>query len=305
MKNFTRNILALIAAFIWGTAFVGQSVSASKMGAFTFNFSRCIIATVTLIILSIVFDRLKKPAQKTEEEKRIERRSIIRGGVGCGVLLAIASNLQQIGLVETSAGKAGFITSLYVVLVPVFAIVLGKRAPSRVWLAVAIATAGMYLLCVSENFTIASGDILIFICAIVFAGHILVVDRYVATADAIKMSCVQFLVAGILSGIGMLIWEEFDWQSIVSCIGPLLYVGVLSSGVAYTLQIIAQRGADPTVITILLSLESVFSVLAGAVVLGDTMLPREYTGCILMFAAVMLAQIPLRRKKKQLPEAEA
>ena len=305
MKNFTRNLLALLAAFIWGTAFVGQSVGAERMGAFTFNFARSIIATVTLIIVSIVFDRVKRPVQKTAEEKRIERRSIVRGGIWCGVLLAIASNLQQIGLVETTAGKAGFITTLYVVLVPVFSIFLGKRAPVQVWIAVVIATVGMYFLCVSENFTIAPSDLLIFLCAIVFTGHILVVDHYVATADAIKMSCVQFLTAGILSGIGMLIFEEFDWQSIVNCIVPLLYVGVLSSGVAYTLQIVAQRGADPTVITILLSLESVFSVLAGVVVLGDVMLPREYSGCFLMFAAVLLAQIPIpEKKKKPLPEAE-
>lgn len=300
MKNFTRNVLALLAAFIWGTAFVGQSVSAERIGAFTFNFARSIIATITLIIVSIVFDRLKKPVQKTAEEKRIERRSIIRGGVWCGVLIAIASNLQQIGLVETSAGKAGFITTLYVVLVPVFAIFIGKRAPMRVWIAVAIATVGMYFLCVSEEFTIAASDFLIFLCAIVFTGHILVVDHYVETADAIKMSCVQFITAGILSGIGMLLFEEFDWQGIMSCIGPLLYVGVLSSGVAYTLQIFAQRGADPTVITILLSLESVFSVIAGAVVLKDKMLPREYIGCLLVFVAVMLAQVSVPALKKMI-----
>ena len=305
MKNFTRNALALLAAFIWGTAFVGQSVSAERIGAFTFNFARSIIATITLIIVSIVFDRIKKPVQKTAEEKRIERRSIIRGGVWCGVLIAIASNLQQIGLAETSAGKAGFITTLYVVLVPVFAIFVGKRAPMRVWIAVAIATVGMYFLCVSDGFTIAASDFLIFLCAIVFTGHILVVDHYVETADAIKMSCVQFITAGILSGIGMLLFEEFDWQGIMSCIGPLLYVGVLSSGVAYTLQIFAQRGADPTVITILLSLESVFSVIAGAVVLKDKMLPREYVGCLLVFVAVMLAQVSgpalkkLSRKKAE------
>lgn len=297
-NKIRQNLFPVLAALIWGTAFVAQSVSSDYVQPFTFNTTRSVIAFFVLLIISLLFPKLSGPApEKTPEEKKAERRDLIIGGVCCGFFLMVASNLQQLGLGETSPGKAGFITALYVVLVPVFGIFLKKKVSLPVWISVVIAVAGLYLLCIKEDFSIERSDFYVFLCAIVFALHILCVDHFVQKVDGIRLSCVQFFVVAVLSGVGMLIFEEPVWGNIVLCLPQLLYVGVFSSGVAYTLQILAQKDSDPTVVTILLSLESVFSVLAGAIILGDRLSGREYVGCVLMFAAVLLAQIPFPLKK--------
>lgn len=294
----------IISALIWGTAFVAQDVVADKMDAFTFNALRSAVAVVVLQIIIRIFDHFNKDKpRRTEEEKRFDRKQLIWGGIWCGLFLGVASNFQQAGIgAGTDAGKAGFITALYVVLVPVLGLFFKRKASLPVWIAVALSVLALYLLCIKGDFTLAPGDLLILCCAVVFSGHILVIDHYTATVDGIKLSCAQFFVCGVLSAIGMLFFSHPDWPAIWQCALPVLYVGVFSSGVAYTLQILAQKGSNPTVVTILLSLESVFAVLAGAVILHQKMTPREYVGCILMFIAVILAQLEFPIKKKAIQE---
>lgn len=303
-SRLRQNAFPLLAAFIWGTAFVAQSVSTDFMGPFTFNAARSVVAFAVLLVIRAVFAKLRPGPELTPAQKKKSRRDLALGGLCCGTLLAAASNLQQLGLGGTSAGKAGFITALYVVLVPVFGVFLKKRAPLQVWVSVAIAVAGLYLLCIKEDFGIEPSDVYVLLCAVIFALHILCVDHFVKTVDGISLSCAQFLTVAVLSGAGMLAFETPSWSGVVRCVWPLLYVGVFSSGVAYTLQILAQKGSDPTVVSILLSLESVFSVLAGAVILGDRLTGREYVGCVLMFAAVLLAQLPLPRLRRPRPAAD-
>ena len=213
---------------------------------------------------------------------------------------AAASNFQQAGIgAGTDAGKAGFITALYIVLVPLLGLFLRKKVSLPVWIAVIIAVAALYLLCIKGEFALQTGDLLILLCAFFFAVHILIIDHFTQAVDGMKLSCAQFLVAGILSAIGALIFEHPDWRAIFSVALPILYVGVFSSGVAYTLQILAQKGSNPTVVTILLSMESVFAVISGAIILHQRMTTREYVGCVLMLIAVILAQIPLPPKKEK------
>lgn len=292
-----QNVLPVLAALIWGTAFVAQSVSADHIEPFTFNAARSAIAFVTLLLVCAAFSAVKKRRGGEETAPTGSKKDLILGGLCCGFFLTVASNLQQAGLSDTSAGKAGFITALYVVLVPVFGIFLRRRASLQVWVSVVIAVVGLYLLCITGSFTVAPSDLYVLLCALVFALHILCVDHFARKVDGVRLSCAQFLVMAVLSGAGALLFEEQNPAELLACLWPLLYVGVFSSGVAYTLQILAQKDSDPTVVSILLSLESVFSVIAGAVILGDKMSGREYLGCVLMFAAVLLAQVPVKRKR--------
>lgn len=206
--------------------------------------------------------------------------------------LCVASNLQQIGIQYTTVGKAGFITALYIVLVPIFGIFLKKKAGVRIWISVAISVAGLYLLCITDKLVLAKGDILVLLCAVVFTIHILVIDYFSPKADGVRIACTQFFITGVLSAIPMFLFETPRLSDIFAAAAPVLYAGVLSSGVAYTLQIVAQKDADPTVASLILSLESVFSVLGGWVILGQKLSIREIAGCILMFSAIILAQLP-------------
>lgn len=222
-------------------------------------------------------------------------RTLLAGGICCGLALFVASNLQQIGIQYTTVGKAGFITALYIVMVPVFGIFLKKHAGIRVWISVALAVAGLYLLCITDRLALGKGDILVLLCAVVFAVHILVVDHFSAKTDGVRISCIQFLVCGLLSGVCMLITEHPELNRILQAWQPILYAGVFSCGVGYTLQIVGQKGTDPTVASLVLSLESVVSVLAGWLLLGQRLSVRELGGCALMFAAILLAQMPERK----------
>lgn len=293
--NHVRQIVfPLLTALIWGTSFVAQDVCSEKMGAMTFNAVRSYIAVIALLLIIFIFGKLKKDKpQLTTEQKKQGRRQLWIGGLCCGTALAVGANLQQAGIgAGTDAGKAGFITALYIVLVPIFGLVFKKKVSLSVWISVALAVAALYLLCVSGTMTIAFGDLLMLLCAAFFAIHILVIDHFTQFVDGMKLSCIQFLVAGTWSFIGMLIFEHPDWSAVLSCALPILYVGIFSSGVAYTLQILAQKGSNPTVVSILLSMESVFAVISGAILLHQQMTGREYFGCVLMLAAVLLAQIP-------------
>ena len=293
-------VFPILAAFIWGTAFVAQDLCADSIGTFAFNATRYFIAVLALLVVIAVSDKAKKNRPTpTAEEKKAANKQLWLGGLCCGVALAIASNFQQAGLVAgTDAGKAGFITALYVVLVPVFGLFFKRKVSLPVWIAVVCSVVALYLLCIKGDFSLAAGDLLILVCAVCFAIHILVIDHFTAYCDGVKLSCLQFLFAGIISAVCMFLFEDVDFAAIWSCILPLLYVGIFSCGVGYTLQILAQKDSNPTVVTILLSLESVFAVIAGAIVLHQQMTAREYIGCVVMFVAVILAQIQFPEKKK-------
>ncbi len=288
-------VMLVLTALIWGTAFTAQSVGMDYLGPFTFTSVRSLMGGIVLLPVIWVFDKVNANAERGREEKAEKdrkRRDLICGGALCGLALCTASNLQQIGIQYTTVGKAGFITALYIVLVPICGFFLGKRAGLKLWGSVVIAAAGLYLLCITEKFTIGKGDFLVLLCAAVFTVHIMLIDHYSPLVDGVRMSCIQFFVTGVLSAIPMFLFEKPSLSQLAAAAVPLLYAGVLSSGVAYTLQIVAQKGVDPTVASLILSMESVFSVLAGWLILGQSLSVREVLGCVLMFTAILLAQLP-------------
>ena len=291
-------IMLMLAAFIWGTAFVAQSVGMECLGPFTFNGVRNFVGCVALLPCIWFFGRMNAGEQRESAENvhtENKRKDLIIGGIACGVVLFTAGSLQQIGIQYTSVGKAGFITACYIVIVPILGIFLHKKIGWKVWVAVAFAVVGLYFLCITEKFTIGKGDILIFLCALIFSLHIIVIDYFSPKVDGVKMSCIQFFVCGVLSIAPMLIFEAPKLSLILKSWAPILYAGVLSSGVAYTLQIVGQKDVNPAIASLILSLESCFSVLAGWVVLKQQLSSREALGCVLMFTAIILAQIPERR----------
>lgn len=293
----TKNAFMLVlTAFIWGTAFVAQSMGMDYLGPFTFNGVRSLIGGAALLPC-IAFLKLLN-GKNTAAFINGNRKDLLIGGIACGLLLFAATSLQQIGIQYTTAGKAGFITAFYIVIVPVLGIFLRKRIGWKVWIAVVIALFGLYFLCITEHFTVGKGDILIFVCALIFSLHILVIDRFSPKVDGVKMSCIQFFVCGIASLPFMFALETPKIEAMIAGWMPLLYAGVLSCGVAYTLQIIGQKNVNPAVASLILSLESCFSVLAGWVVLGERLSVRESVGCVLMFAAIILAQMPEKKEVK-------
>lgn len=306
-----NSLLLLLTATIWGVAFVAQSVGMDYVGPLTFNCVRSLLGGFVLIPCIWFLGRLdgKRVAkERSMQQKKIEQKELLIGGVLCGTLLCLASNFQQIGIIYTSVGKAGFITACYIVIVPVLGIFLHRKCGVSVWLGVAFALAGLYFLCIKGNIStveverfiswlpIGKGEILLMICALLFSLHILVIDHFTVRVDGVKMSCIQFFVCGILSGIGMLLSEEPRIAEIFMAWQPILYAGVMSCGVAYTLQIVGQKGMNPTVASLIMSLESVISVLAGMVLLSQRLTSWEILGCVLMFVAIILAQLPQREK---------
>lgn len=299
VNRIRQNVFPVLAALIWGTAFVAQSVGADYVEPFTFNAARSAVAFLFLLALCGVFRAVRKRSPGGAEAPTGTWRDLALGGVCCGVALTVATNLQQKGLETTTSGKAGFITALYIVIVPVLGIFLKRKAPRAIWISVVLAVAGLYCLCITETFTVTSGDFYILLCAFSFSAHIMVIDYFTQKVDGVALSCVQFLVAAVLSSIGMLAAEAPSLEALRLCMWPILYVGIFSSGVAYTLQILAQKDSNPTVVSLLLSLESVFATLSGAVILHDQMSGKEYFGCVLMLAAVVLAQLPEPRRSKR------
>lgn len=294
-RKVKQVVLPLLTAFIWGSAFVAQTIGAESIDGFTYSAARAYPAVIALSLVLLITRRAKPEERYTPAQ----RRELLVGGLVCGVFLAFSTNIQQFALTETGAGKAGFITALYIVLVPLFGVFLGKRASRRLVLCVAIAVAGLYLLSIKSGEGLSGmgrGDFLVLCSAFGFAGHILVVDHFVQKVDGIALSCVQFTVMAILSTICALLFETIDLAAIAACAGSILYVGILSSAVGYTLQIIAQKDGDPTVVSLLLSLESFFAVVCGAVVLHERMSAREYLGCALMLTAVILSQLPEKNR---------
>ena len=306
-KTQVRNsFLLLLTAIIWGSAFVAQSVGMEHVEPFTFTFTRSIIGGVVLIPVIVLLRKTDSAAMRRDSQgkdfagiKGITKYEWL-GGICCGIALCAASNFQQIGMLHTTVGKAGFITALYVVIVPILGLFLRKRVPALIWFCVVLSVAGLYLLCMPKGaFSLAQGDVLVLICALLFSFHILIIDYFSPKGDGVVISCIQFFVCGILSGIIMLFVENPTFANIMDAKWSILYAGALSSGVAYTLQVVAQKGVNPTVASLILCLESVVAVLAGWIILGDKLTSRELAGCILMFVAIVLAQLPTPKKERK------
>ena len=326
-KKMLGNLLLLLTAMIWGTAFVFQRVGMDSIEPITFNAARMALAAVmvgmfafglrqknkTGVTRSAASNTSKNAASDTvfqeagegaaqrnnfkegsESAAAIQWRNTLKGGICCGLFLTAGSVFQQMGVVYTTAGKAGFITAMYMLLVPILSFILFKKKNTwLVWLAVFIGVGGMYLLCVKEDLSLTRGDILVCICALMFSGHILCCDYFVKLAGPIELAAVQFATAAVVSAVVASFIETPSWTGIVSAAIPILYCGVVSGGIGYTLQIVAQKFTDPTVASLLMSLESVFAVIAGSLLLGEQMSFRELLGCAVMFVAIILVQIPL------------
>lgn len=314
LKN---SLCLLLAATIWGIAFVAQSVGMEYVGPFTFNGVRSLIGAAVLVPVIFILNRSKNSqnipssnevstasgsssaaTQNTATAFPYNNRDLCIGGIACGIALFAASNFQQFGIQYTTVGKAGFITACYIVIVPIIGFFLGKKCSPFIWAAVVMALVGLYLLCITDGFSIGLGDVLVLICAVLFSLHILIIDHFSPKTDGVKLSCIQFLVCGILSTILALILEHPQISSILTAWLPILYAGVMSCGVAYTLQIVGQKNVNPTVASLILSLESCISVLAGWVILGQKLSAKELIGCVIMFAAIILAQLPEKASAK-------
>ena len=287
-EQIKGSLLLFLAAIIWGVAFVAQSVGMDYVGPFTFNCVRTLIGGIVLIPCIAILNRgkVKKKTDFTEKKR------LLLGGICCGVALTTGSTLQQFGIMYTTVGKAGFITAFYIIIVPILGLFLGKKCGVSVWISVVIALAGLYFLCITDGFSIGKGDIYVFLGAIAFSIHILVIDHFTQFNDGVKMSCIQFFVCGILCFVPMMLFEQPEISMILLAWKPILYAGVMSCGVAYTLQIVGQKNMNPTVASLILSLESVTSVIAGFLVLHQNLSHRELIGCGLMFVAIVLAQLP-------------
>ena len=316
-KKLKGDLMLVLTAMVWGGSFVAQKSGMELIGPFAFNGIRTIIGGIVLIPLIMVLDRMKSkkqasaPAVKadaadsalSEADKKNEQKLLITGSICCGLALLVAGMLQQIGMMYTTAGKAGFITALYVVLVPIFGRILGKKIRPLIWLCVLASAFGLYLLCMpaSGGFGhINKGDLIVLACALCFAVHILLIDYFSPKVDGVRLSCLQFFIAGILCVILMFPLDPvlgYDIPSLSQLLDawiPIVYAGALSCGAGYTMQIVAQADTDPAVASMILCLESVFAVIAGMLILGESLSLREAAGCIIMFAAILAAQLPAR-----------
>lgn len=287
LKNWKSPVLLLLTATIWGVAFVAQSVGMDYVEPFTFNGVRNLLGA--LVLLPVIYGMSGK---KNAAEEKKESKTLWLGGVLCGLCLCVASSLQQIGIQYTTAGKAGFLTAMYIIIVPVLGLFLRKKCSPFVGISIVLATVGLYLLSIKEGFSIGKGDIYVIFCAVVFSLHILVIDYFAPKCSGVKLACIQFLVCGVLCSVIALVVEAPTLSGILAAWLPITYAGVMSCGVAYTLQIIGQKGMNPTVASLILSLESVISVLAGWLLLHQTLSAREMIGCVIMFGAIILAQLP-------------
>ena len=305
-KKLKSDIMLLITAIIWGSAFVAQKAG-TVLEPFTYNGIRMLIGGLVLIPVIFLFKKINKEdpdsVPKTELEKQAEKKTLMIGGLSCGVVLCIASSLQQFGMFfDTDAGKTGFITSLYIVIVPILGLFLHKKVKPVIWFCVALGAVGFYLLCMAGkggSFTLTTGYMFVLLCAFAFSCHILVVDYFAPKCDGIKLSCIQFLTAGIIGIVCMLIFESPVIADILDCWLPILYCGVFSSGIAYTLQVLGQEHAEPSVASLILSLESVFAVLFGVLLIGESLTLYEGIGCVVIFIAVIISQLPSKEERLQ------
>ena len=293
-NNIIGSIILMITALIWGTAFVAQSVGMDYIGPFTFIAARYIVGGLFLLPCIYILDSINKKTSKLKES--YDKRNLIIGGVLCGIILFAASSFQQIGMQYTTVGKSGFITALYIIIVPLIGLLFKRSICTKVWISICISIVGLYILCINESFSISIGDILTLICAFCFSIHILIIDKYSPIVDAIRMSCIQFFVAGFLGVIFMIIFEKPNITSMFGSFNTIMYAGVMSSGVAYTLQIIGQKYTTPVMATLIMSLESVFAAISGWIILGEILSFKELIGCCFVFIAIILAQLPDRKR---------
>lgn len=305
----------MLTSFIWGSAFVAQSSGMDYVGPYTYNMARNVLAFLFLIPVIYVIGKKKEVTDNAGSGTGIDDaasgeanwksillpdRTTLVGGIYCGLVMAVASSLQQIGITMTTAGKAGFITALYIILVPLMGVFIGKKIPRIIWFCVVLAMAGFYLLCVKEGFSISKGDILVLFCSVGFSVHIMTIDHFTSKGvDGVKMACIQFAVAAIVMTPLIFALENPSVSGLLSAWMTIAYAGILSSGVGFTLQIVAQKDTDPTTATLIMSLESVFAAVSGCLFLNEVLLPKEILGCILVFVAVILAQVPLPVKSKE------
>lgn len=292
-KKLQGSMMLLVAALIWGTAFVAQSEGMRYVEPFTYNSIRTLLGGVVLIPIIAAF-RVSGRSPRASDEKKAPLRTTVTGGIACGFLLFAASSFQQSGISMTTAGKAGFITALYIIFVPLIGLILYRKSTVMIWVCVLLAAAGFYLLCINEGFRMELGDGLVLCSAVFYAMHIMTIDRFNSKGtDGMLMSCIQFFTAGTLMAVCMFLFEQPELNAILDARYTILYAGVLSCGVAYTFQILGQRSTDPAAATLLMSLESVFAALSGWLILHETLTMKELSGCSLVFAAVILAQLPL------------
>ncbi|MBR6235546.1 MAG: DMT family transporter [Spirochaetales bacterium] len=295
-RQLLGSLILLIVAVIWGTAFAFQRMGTGVIGPMTFTASRMTLSAVAVGFVSFL---IKDPEMTDAAGSSARRRDTLTGGVLCGLFLVSATLFQQIGISYTTAGKAGFITALYILLVPIISTVFLRKPSSWiVWIAVLLGLAGMYLLCMTEGFSLARGDALVCVCAMLFTGHILCCDRYAGRGNPVRISAIQFVTASVVSWTLAFIFETPSVEAIRSALVPILYCGLASGGIGYTLQIVAQRFTNPTVASLLMSFESVFAVLGGAVLLHERMSTRELLGCMVMFIAIIVVQVPVPHKSQ-------
>ncbi len=295
MKEWRGNLLLLVTAIIWGSAFVAQSVAADLVGTFTFQALRSLLGG--LVLLPVVAGNAVM-RRKRGVAPIGSRRTLWCGGILCGVMLCVASCLQQGGIAYTSVGNAGFITAMYILLVPLLGMFFGKKVGSRLWICIGMAIVALYLLSIKDGFHMSKGDLLMLACALAFSVHILLVDHFSPKVDGVQLACIQFFAAGLLPLPLMLFFERPTAANIAAAWLPIAYAGVLSSGIGYTFQILGQKYTKPSVASLLMSLESVFAVLAAALILHQVPTLRETLGCVLMFAAIILAQLPERSRAR-------
>lgn len=300
-QKLKGNLLLLLTAVVWGASFIAQSKGVEEISPVAFNGIRSTLGGVVLLPVIWFLDFKKKKSGK--EVQKIDK-TLLWGGIACGILLCSATTLQTAGMIYTSPGKSGFITALYMVLIPIINLFFGKKPRPILIVSVLIAVAGLYLMCIDSSLSINKGDIMTFGCAFIFAGHILVIDRVSPKVDGVKLACMQFFVCGIINIVWMFFETPPSVQAVMNCTGALAYSGIMSCGVAYTLQIVGQKYTDPTSASILMSLESVFATLSTVILValgweitGGTLDAREIWGCVLMFVAIILVQLPEKRIK--------
>ena len=298
MSNFSGVFMLTLCSLIWGTAFIAQSVGAEFLEPLSFNCARSILATIFLFPCFLIFDKLAgKSVSLWGTEDKAARKKLLRGGIICGLALTVASLFQQLGMTYTTVGKGGFITSLYIVIVPILGMLAFKTKVNILqWISVVIATVGMYFICINETFTINKGDMYILICAFCFSIHILCVENVIQGLDGVRLSFIQFATCSVVNGILMFIFESPSWENLSLAWEAVAYAGIMSSGVAYTLQIVGQKYVSSVLASMLMSLESVFAMLSGWLLLGQVLSSRELWGCALVFAAIILAQLPVPKR---------
>lgn len=303
MSNRIKSTICLfITAIIWGSAFVAQRMGMDSIGPFYFSAFRMLLGTVALTAVFLISDYKNKLTKHTDEEKKKERKVLWVGGIACGIIIFFASNLQQVGLVSVDAGKTGFITALYIILVPIFGIFLKHKTNIFNWIGAVIGVIGLYFLCITSEFSILPGDLIVLIGAFFWAFHILCLDYFAPKTNVIKLTAIQFLVAGLISLGVAILREPISFDAVSGAAMAITYTGIFSTAIAFSFQALGQKNANPTTASIILSTESLFALIFGVIILGEVMTTKEIIGCILMFIAIIIAQIP-SKKDRQINEA--